>query len=110
MLEGVFGNITAEKVLFHVFHYGAIHASAIAKDYSTSVTPILNQLDRFESAGILISKQIGRSRTYSFNLKSPLTKPIMDLIQISYECIPLDERVKLFISRRRPRRKGKDVL
>jgi hypothetical protein len=110
MLEGLFGNLNAEKVLLHIYHYGEIHASAISNDYKISLTPIINQLERFESSGVLVSKQVGRSRLYSFNPKSPFTKPVKDLIKIAYESIPIEERQLLFNTRRRPRKKGKKVL
>jgi len=109
MLEGIFGNKTAEKVLLHIFHYGESHASAIAKDFEMALNPIIQQLNRFELAGVLISKEMGRSRIYSFNPKSPLLKPIKELIEIAYESISLSERQKIFKTRRRPRRKGKPV-
>lgn len=109
MLEGIFGNKTAEKVLLHIFHYGESHASAIASDFKMTLNPIIQQLNRFESAGVLISKNVGRSRIYSFNAKSPILKPVKDLIEIAYESISLSERQKLFQARRRPRRKGKPV-
>ena len=110
MLEGIFGNRAAERALLHIYHYGEIHASAIAKDYRTSLTAIRGQLDRFERAGILIAKTIGRSRIYSFNPKSSLMPPVRELIRIVYESIPLKERERLFGERRRPRAKGKPIL
>lgn len=110
MLEGIFGNKTAERVLLHVYHYGEIHASAIAQDYGIAVNPIKGQLDRFEQAGILVSKEVGRSRIYFFNPKSVFLGPVKELLKIVYEAIPLEEREKIFESRRRPRRKGKPVL
>jgi len=110
MLEGIFGNKTAEKVLLHIYHYGEIHASAIAEDYRIALNPIKGQLDRFENAGILASKEVGRSRLYFFNPKSVFLGPIRELLKITYESIPLKEREILFASRRRPRRKGKPVL
>ena len=109
MLEGIFGNKTAEKALLHVYHYGEIHASAIAQDYGISLNPIQGQLERFSLAGVLSSKQVGRSRVYFFNPKSALTSPIKALIKIVYESIPLQEREEIFATRRRPRRKGKPV-
>jgi predicted transcriptional regulator len=109
MLEGIFGNKTAEKVLLHIFHYGESHASAIAKDFSVAVNPVLQQLNRFESAGVLVSKESGRSRLYSFNPKSPFNKPIQEIIEKTYDSIPLSERQSIFETRRRPRRKGKPV-
>ena len=110
MLEGIFGNKTAERVLLHIYHYGEIHASAISQDYGIALNPIKGQLDRFEHAGVLSSKEVGRSRLYFFNPKSVFLGPVRDLLKITYESIPLKEREKIFASRRRPRRKGKPVL
>jgi len=110
MIEGIFGNLTAEKVLLHIFHYGSIHASAIAKDYDVALTPIIKQLERFEIAGILASKQAGRSRLYFLNPKSPFNQPISEILKIAYESMPLKEREKQFGKRRRPRMKGKPTL
>jgi DNA-binding transcriptional ArsR family regulator len=109
MLEGIFGNKTAEKVLLHIYHYGEIHASAIAEDYEIYKNSVSKQLDRFENAGILISKQVGKSRIYSLNKKSPFHSAITEILRIAYESIPLEERMKLFRVRRRPRRKGKPI-
>lgn len=110
MLEGIFGNKTAEKVLLHIYHYGESHASAIAADFEMAKNPIIQQLNRFERAGVLVSKESGRSRMYSFNPKSPLQRPIKEIIEMAYESISLAERQKLFRVRRRPRRKGKPIL
>lgn len=110
MLEGIFGNKTAERVLLHVYHYGEIHASAIARDYQMAINPIKGQLDRFERSGILVSKEAGRTRNYSFNPKSVFLAPVKALIKIVYDTIPLKEREQIFGARRRPRRKGKPVL
>lgn len=109
MLEGILGNKNAERILLHIFHYGESHASAIAADFKITLTPIINQLNRFENAGVLVSKESGRSRIYSFNLKSPFTKPVKEIVSLAYEAIPLSERQKIFQTRRRPRRKGKPV-
>lgn len=105
MLEGIFGNKTAEKVLLHIFHYGESHVSGIARDFETSLNPIIQQLNRFELARVLVSKETGRSRVYSFDPKSVFGRPLKEMIEIAYESIPLSERQKLV--RRRPRRKGK---
>lgn len=110
MLEGIFGNKTAEKILLHIFHYGESHASAISTDFNLALNPIRQQLNRFEQAGVLISKEVGRSRIYSFNPKSPLVKPVKELIEMAYESIPLADRQNIFKTRRRPRRKGKPTL
>ncbi|AVQ11216.1 Uncharacterized protein XB16_0881 [Leptospira santarosai] len=104
VLDGIFGNGTASKVLLHVFH-----SSAIAKDYNTAVTPIRLQLERFENAGVLVTKQIGRSRVFSFNPKSPFVKPLKEILSIYYNSLSIEEKEKLFPTRRRPKEKGKPV-
>ncbi|MEN0058490.1 MAG: winged helix-turn-helix domain-containing protein, partial [Bdellovibrio sp.] len=101
MLEKIFGNRTAEKVLLHIYHYGESHASGIAQDFDVALNPIIQQLNRFELAGVLISKEAGRTRIYSFNPKSPLTKPVRELIELTYDSIPLAERQSIFQTRRR---------
>jgi len=110
MLEGIFGNKTAEKCLIHIMHYGEIHAAAIARDYSISENQVRNQLERFENANIIVSKVVGRARLYQFNQKSPFSKPVQDIIKIVYKTIPISEKEKLFKERRRPRKRGKEIL
>ena len=109
MIEGIFGNKTAEKILLHLFHYHEIYAAAIAHDYNESIHPVQRQLERFERAGVLVSKLMGRTRVYRFNPKSPFMKPIQAIVEIAYESIALNDREKLFGERRRPRKKGKVV-
>ena len=109
MLKDIFGSKIAGQILIHIYHNGESHASAMAKDFDLALTSIVHQLNRFEKAQILISKKVGRSRLYTFNLKSAYAKPIKAIAEIAYEGIPLKERQKLFSNRRRPRRKGKPV-
>ena len=107
MLEGIFGNKTAERVLVYIYHYGEAYASAISKDFAVALNPVRQQLDRFEKAGVLASKEAGRTRIYSFNPKYPFTKPVKDLVALYYDSFSLADRQKMFATRRRPRRKGK---
>lgn len=110
MLKNIFGNKTAEKVLIYIYHYNEGYPRALAKDLNIPITPVRNQLDRFEKAGVLVSKQFGRVRLYKFNERSPLTRPVKELIKIVYESYPLSERAQMFKARRRSRAKGKPVL
>ncbi len=110
MLKEIFGNKTAACVLLHVYHHGEIHASGIANDLQVALSPVQNQLDRFERASVLVSKKVGRTRVYFFNMKSPLIKPFIEMIKIYYESLPITDHEKLFPTRRRPRVKGKPVL
>lgn len=108
MIRELFGNESAAIALLTLYHHRELHASAIAKDAGKALHPILNQLDRFESAGILISRQVGRSRLYSFNQKSPFYRPLMEILGIEYSSLSQEQKEILF-KHRRPRRKGKPV-
>ncbi len=108
LLANLFNSTITEGILLYIFHYDGIHASAIARYLGKSLTGVLTQLDHFENAGLLVSKQVGRSRVFSFNKKSPVTRPLIEIVEMAYNSIPLEERDRMF-PRRRPRRKGKPV-
>jgi len=83
MLEGLFGNKSAEKVMLSIFKFGELHASAIAQQHHTALDPIIKQLERFEEAGFLTSRVVGRSRLYKFNDQNPMIKPLKELLKIA---------------------------
>ena len=83
MLEGLFGNKSAEKVMLSIFNYGELHASAIAQMHNTALDPIKKQLERFEEAGFFTSRVVGRSRLYKFNDENPMIKPLKQLLMIA---------------------------
>jgi hypothetical protein len=83
MLESLFGNKSAEKVMLAIFIHGELHASAIAKQHATALDPIKKQLERFEAAGFLISRIIGRSKLYKFNDQHPMIKPLKQLLDVA---------------------------
>lgn len=85
MLEGLFGNKSAEKVMLALFAREELHASAIAQMYGTALDPIKKQLERFEEAGFLVSRVVGRSRLYSFNEDHPLMETLKELLAIAYK-------------------------
>ncbi len=66
-----------------------------------SLTPVIQQLNRFECAGILISKVIDQSRIYSFNPKSQFRNQQKRLF-VAFESISIKEKENIFHSRRRP--------
>ena len=83
MLEGLLGNKSAEKVMLAIFNNGELHASAIAQLHNTALDPIKKQLERFEEAGFLTSRIVGRSKLYKFNDQNPMIKPLKQLLSIA---------------------------
>ena len=109
-LEALFGNRTAAKLMLYLFHYGEAYATGAARDLGIALSPVQRQLDKFELAGLLVSKMVGNTRVYSFNPSQPATRKLKELIQVFYEAMSSEERERLFATRRRPRRRGKPVL
>jgi len=85
MLEGLLGNKSAEKVMLALYVNEELHASAIAQIYQTALDPIKKQLERFEEAGFLVSRVVGRSKLYSFNERHPLHESLMQMIGIAFK-------------------------
>ena len=109
-LQALLGNRTAAQLMLYLFHYGEAYATGMAKDLGIALSPVQRQLDKFEAAGVLISKLVGNTRVYSFNPKQPATKKLKELIQVFYEAMSARDRQRMFSERRRPRRRGKPVV
>ena len=111
MLDLILGSKTAQKLFLHLYHYGESYPSAVSKDMKVSLGAVQNQFERFENAGILVSKLQGRTRVYQFNKKQgAVVNPFIQLVKVFYESLPLTEKEEIFSSRRRPRRRGKPVI
>lgn len=109
-LEVLFGNRTAASLMLYLFHYGEAYARGASRDLAVSLSPVQRQLDKFEAAGLLVSRMVGNTRIYAFNPKIPVARKLRELIRIFYEAMQQGERERLFATRRRPRRRGKPVV
>lgn len=110
MLEGIFGNASAEKVLLYMEEYEEGYATAIARVFDDlSLSMIQLQLDRFERSGALISSLKGRTRLYFWNPRYPFRKELRALLRKALEQLPSAERKRFHVERRRPRRAGKPL-
>jgi DNA-binding transcriptional ArsR family regulator len=108
MLEGVFGNATAERVLLYLEQYGRGYAQAIADTFGdVSLSMVQRQLQRLERAGLLVSLLEGRTRVYVWNPRYPFLDEVRRLLGKALRSLPADERRRYFAQRRRPRRAGK---
>ena len=110
MLEGIFGNATAEKVLLYLEQYGEGYSSSIADSFETvSFSMAQRQLERFERAGLLVSQLKGRTRLFIWNPRYPFQQEVRALLRKALESLPQGERKRYFMARRRPRRTGKPL-
>ena len=84
--------------------------SYLAKDYELTLSAVQKQFARFEEAGILVSKLVGRTRVYFFNKKSKAAIKFYELVKVYYDGLSQKDKEKIFSERRRPRRQGKPVI
>ncbi len=110
MLDKILGSEIAMKIMLHLVHYAEIYPSAVAKDYKIALSAVQKQFSRFEEAGILVSKLVGKTRVYTFNKKSKVAKTFYELVKLYYDGLSLADKEKIFSERRRPRRPGKPVI
>lgn len=110
MLQALFGNATAEKVLLYIEHYEEGYPTGIAKTFgNVSLHMVQRQLARFERAGLLVSVLKGRTRLYRWNPRYPFLDEVRALLSKALRSLPLTDRKLYFAQRRRPRRAGKPL-
>ncbi|MDH4466837.1 MAG: winged helix-turn-helix domain-containing protein [Bacteriovoracaceae bacterium] len=110
MLNKILGSEIAMKAMFHLIHYHEIYPSAVAKDYKLTLSAVQKQFARFEEAGILVSKLVGKTRVYMFNKKSKISNAFFEFVKLYYDGLSISDKEKIFSERRRPRRLGKTVV
>lgn len=109
MLEGLFGNITVEKILFTLYVYGEGYPLGMAKTFGAPVNMFQQQLRRLENAGIVVSRLVGRVRIYTLNPRYPFLEELKALVARAYEFLPEKEKSAYYRKRTRPRRAGKPL-
>lgn len=110
MLEGIFGNATAEKVLLYMEQYEEGYATAIAVTFDRiPLNMVQAQLERFERSGLLVSALKGRTRLFTWNPRYPFLEEVRALLRKALRSLPEQERQRYFTQRRRPRRTGKPL-
>jgi hypothetical protein len=110
MLEGIFGNATAEKVLLYLEQFGEGYGLGIARAFDDlPVSMVQRQLERLEAAGVLVSQLQGRTRVFTWNPRFPFESELRALLRKALKLLPASERERYFAVRRRPRRTGKPL-
>ncbi|MGA2507485.1 MAG: winged helix-turn-helix domain-containing protein [Chitinispirillaceae bacterium] len=109
MLEGLFGSACREKTLLFLFARQEGYAREIARFFNTGLDPVQKQLERLEFGGVVYGRPAGKTRLYSFNPRYPFLKELKSLLEKAISLYPEEERDKLTMVRRRPRRKGKPL-
>lgn len=109
MWTGLFGNKTAEKVLIYLGRFDEGYARSIALIYGLPVSQIQRQLQRLESAGVLVSQLKGRTRYFLWNPRCYFLNELRAVLSKMIQHLPATEQEKYLVKRTRPRRTGKPL-
>jgi predicted transcriptional regulator len=107
VLDAIFGNRSAAQALLFIEAYGSGHALRIADTYEVPVSSIQRQLRRLESDGVLVSRTVGRTRLFEFNMRNPTVRNLRAFLVQELELMPEAELKAFYRQRQRPRRTGK---
>jgi len=109
MIEVILGSKNVERVLIYIYARGEGYAREIARFYETDLLPIQKQLDKLEAGGVLVSREVGKTRPYIFNLRYPFLDELKALLEKALSFYSEKEREELMMNRRRPRARGKTL-
>ena len=109
MIESLLGSKNAERVLIYIFAREEGYAREVAGFYKTDLKSIQMQLDKFEKSGVLVSRMVGRTRPYVFNLRYPFLNELKGLLEKALSFYSEKEQEELKMNRRRPRAEGKTL-
>lgn len=108
-LGGLLGSINKERVLSYLVARESGHASEIARWFDTAYSPVLRALESLETAGVLSSRSVGKTRVYEIRRSFPAKSELEALVRRSLSAWPPEAVQSLCDPRRRPRRKGKPI-
>ncbi len=109
MLEGLLGNTNKERVLVYLIARDEGYPREIAAFFDTPLTPIQAQAEKLETAGVLCSRFVGRTRLFSLNPRCVYREELTALIERILEFYPETLRKALLENRRRPRKPDKPL-
>jgi hypothetical protein len=109
MLEPLLASTNCERVLIFLAAREEGYLREMADFFNSSPAPLLKQLEKLETGGVLFSHLAGRTRLYEFNPRYPFLKELKALLDKALSFYPDDLRTALIANRRRPRRKGKPL-
>ena len=110
MLETIFGNKTAQLIFLRLYREDEVSAGQLAKDFSIGIKAFQNQFEKFENAGLVVSRKIGNVRLFSFNPQSSYVDSLRNLIKVEYEKLGPKGIDYIYTRRKRPRKRGKEIL
>lgn len=109
MIKVLLGSKNAERVLIYIFTREEGYAREIARFFNTDLKSTQKQLEKLEAGGVLVSREVGRTRPYAFNPRYPFLNELKKLLEKALSFYPEKEQEEMIMNRRRPRARGKSL-
>jgi DNA-binding transcriptional ArsR family regulator len=109
VLETIFGNGTAEKVLLYILVHREAYARELALAFELPISVIQKQLVRLERGGVLASTTKGRTRLFQLSPVYPFVAELEALLRRALAFVPNKARTPYEPRRSRPRATGKPL-
>jgi len=81
MLSILFGSELRQKILLYLEECGEAYSSELAKNFAASLFAVQSQLKKLEEAGILVSRNAGKTRMYTINPRYFLKTELIALLK-----------------------------
>jgi len=94
--------VNTERVLIFLLARGEGYARGIARFWGADPDSIQKQLVKFETRGVLTSKQVGQTVLYQFNARYAFLPELKQLLEKALSYYPESEREQLLISGQLP--------
>lgn len=110
MLEVLLGSKNAERVLQYLLSKESGYIREISQFYEVSPSVIKKQLDKFETANIIVGKNLANVRIYELNKRYPFYEELTALLKKARSAYDDEERMNLIRKKRtRPRSNNKPL-
>jgi hypothetical protein len=110
VLKGILRAESQEKILVYLLLRGSGYGKSIAEFYDVPTNPVQKQLARLEADGVIVSRLIGKVRSYELNRRYPFIEPLTKLLKAAVAAYPQEISNELMVQRTRPRQAGKPVV
>ena len=107
MLKPLFGSVNRERVLIFILARGEAYAREVSAYFDVALLGVQRQMEGLEAGGVLYSRQVGRTRLYGFNPRYAFLPELKELLKKALTFYPDEEKERLIMARKRPRRKDK---
>jgi len=110
VLKGILRAESQEKILIFLLLRGGGYGKSIAEFYGVPTNPVQKQLAKLETDGVIVSRLIGKVRSYELNPRYPFVEPLTLLLQAAVAAYPIEVSSQLMVQRTRPRQAGKSLV